>query len=205
MQEILTETPVAAAIFAFTILTSIYAFNNSHIFGKLMLHPHSVSKGKNLYQLISSGFIHKDWGHLFFNMLSFYFFAFSLEKIIGHWQFALLYVISLILSDLPTVAKHKNDYWYSSLGASGAVCAVVFSFILFYPFTSLMIFPIPLPIPAVLYGFLFLAYSSYAARKSNDGINHDAHFYGAIAGVTITIVLYPQVVEHFVSSISGAF
>lgn len=203
MLDILNETPVAAIIFIFTIVTSIYAFNNDTLNGKFMLHPYSVAKGKNLYQLISSGFIHKDWSHLIFNMLSYYFFAFNLEKIIGHWQFALLYMVSLILSDLPTVQRHKDHFWYNSLGASGAVCAVVFSFIVFAPLTKMIIFPLPIPIPAVIYGFLFLVYTSYAGRRSNDGINHDAHFYGAITGVLITIILYPRAIAHFINSISA--
>lgn len=206
MLEILQETPVAAIIFILTIITSIYAFNNSAIYGKFMLNPYSVSKGKNLHQLITSGFIHKDWPHLIFNMLSYYFFAFNLERTIGHWQFALIYIGSLILSDLPTVQKHKDHFWYNSLGASGAVCAVVFSFILFYPLTKLIIFPLPIPIPAVLYGFIFLAYTTYSGRKANDGINHDAHFYGAISGIILTIILYPQAFSIFISSVkSGLF
>ncbi len=206
MLQIFNETPVSSIIFVLTIITSIYAFNNATIYGKFMLHPYSVAKGKNLYQLITSGFIHKDWPHLIFNMLSYYFFAFNLEKTIGHWQFGVVYIVSLILSDLPTVQRHKDHFWYNSLGASGAVCAVVFSFILFYPLTKLIIFPIPIPIPAVLYGVIFLAYTTYAGRKSNDGINHDAHFYGAIAGVILTIILYPQAFTLFVNSMgSGLF
>lgn len=203
MQEIINETPVSALIFLFTIITSIYAFYDAGTYGKFMLHPYSVAKGKNVYQLITSGLIHQDWSHLIFNMLSYYFFAFNLERTIGHWQFGLLYFVSLILSDLPSVYRHKDHFWYNSLGASGAVCAVVFSFIMFSPMTKLIIFPIPIPIPAVLYGVLFLAYTSYAGRKANDGINHDAHFYGALAGVLITVALYPQAVSIFINSISG--
>ncbi len=202
MYQILNESPVSVIIFIFTIATSIYTFYQHALFGKLMLHPYSVSRGKNVYQLISSGFIHKDWQHLIFNMLSYYFFAFDLERTIGHWQFGVLYMIALILSDLPTVFKHKNNYNYHSLGASGAVCAVLFSFILFSPFTTLLIIPIPFPIPAIVYGVLFLIYTSYAWRKANDGINHQAHFYGALSGVLITIILYPQVIQFFFSSVS---
>ncbi len=115
------------------------AFSNETLYGKLMLHPYSVSKGKYLYTIITSGLIHKDWMHLAFNMLSFYFFAFQLEGIIGHWQFAVLYVLSLILSDIPSIVKHKNDFWYHSLGASGAISAVIFSYILFSPMSRMMI------------------------------------------------------------------
>ena len=204
MQEIFNETPVSSLIFLFTIITSIYAFYDEGTYGKFMLHAYSVAKGKNVYQLITSGFIHKDWSHLIFNMLSYYFFAFNLEQTIGHWQFGLLYFLSLILSDLPSVFRHKDHFWYNSLGASGAVCAIVFSFIMFSPMTKLIIFPIPIPIPAVLYGVLFLAYTTYAGRKANDGINHDAHFYGALAGIIITIALYPQAISIFIDSVASS-
>lgn len=203
MFEILNTSPVSSIIFIFTIVTSVYAFYNEETYGKFMLHAYSVAKGKNVYQLITSGFIHKDWAHLGFNMLSYFFFAFDLERQIGHWQFGLLYILSLILCDIPSVYKHRNNYNYHSLGASGAVCAVLFSFIMFSPLTTLIIFPIPFPIPSVIYGFLFLIYTSYAGRKSNDGINHDAHFYGALAGVFITIALYPQAIQIFIASIQA--
>ncbi|ADY53372.1 Rhomboid family protein [Pseudopedobacter saltans DSM 12145] len=205
MLSILNTAPVAAFIFAITVILSIYTFNKPGLFSKLMLHPYDVSRGKNIYQVLTSGFIHKDWSHLLFNMLSFYFFAFNLERVIGHWQFGLLYLGSLILCDIPSIQKHKNHSWYASLGASGAVCAVVFSSILFFPFSSLIIFPIPLPIPAILYGIIFLAYTSYAGKRSSDGINHDAHFFGAIAGIIITILLYPQVISHFLGEIRSVF
>lgn len=205
MQDYLQLTPVASIIFIFTIVTSIYAFYNADTYGKFMLHPYSVAKGKNIYQLITSGMIHKDWSHLIFNMLSYFFFAFPLEQIIGHWQFAVLYVASLALSDIPTIIKHKDDFWYNSLGASGAVCAVLFGYILFSPLDKLIIFPIPFPIPAVLFGVLYLIYSSYAARKSNDGINHDAHFYGAVTGILITFILYPQAIQIFIAKLSEGY
>ncbi|MXV49893.1 rhomboid family intramembrane serine protease [Pedobacter sp. HMF7647] len=200
MEELLRNSPVSSFIFLITIVTSLYAFYNEGVYGKFMLHPYSVSRGKSLYTFITSGLIHRDWGHLFMNMLSYYFFAFTLEGIIGSWQFGVLYMASLVLSDISTVIKYKDHYAYHSLGASGAVSAVVFSYILFDPLTKFIIFPLPIPIPAVIFGVLYLAYSVYASRQSSS-INHDAHFYGALSGIIITIVFYPQVIGMFFSKL----
>lgn len=195
--------PVASAIFAFTILTSVWAFSSENLYAQMILHPFSVYRGKRVYTVVTSGFIHNDWMHLFFNMLSYYFFAFQLEVVLGHWQFGLLYFVSLILSDLPTVYKHKNDEWYHSLGASGAVSAVIFSAILFNPLAKMMILPLPFGIPAVLFGVIYLVYCNYASKYSQDNINHDAHFFGAITGLLITIALQPHIVSYFLQQVSG--
>ncbi len=199
----LITAPVASFIFVITILTSIMAFSNDNLYGNMVLHPYSVYRKQRVYTVITSGLIHNDWMHLFFNMLSYYFFAFNLEKVLGHWQFGLLYVASLILSDLPTVYKHRNDDWYHSLGASGAVSAVIFSFIMFSPLTKMLIMPIPIGIPAVLFGVLYLIYCNYASKHSRDNINHDAHMFGALSGLLITIILYPHIVNSFLMEISG--
>ena len=204
MQEYLSATPVASFIFIVTIIGSLFAFSNEELYGKLMMHPYSVYRRKNVFTLITSGFIHKDWMHLFFNMLSYYFFAFALERIIGHWQFGVLYFVSMVLSDLPSVVKHKEDYWYHSLGASGAISAVLFSYILFSPMTTLMIMPLPIPIPAIIFGPLYLIYCSYASKYSRDNINHDAHLFGALSGLMITIALYPKVVPFFLHKVIAA-
>ena len=168
-----------------------------------MLHPYSVYRKKNVFALITSGFIHKDWMHLFFNMLSYYFFAFQLEAYIGHWQFAVLYMASLVISDLPSVAKHKNDYWYHSLGASGAVSAVIFSFIMYSPMTKMLLMPLPIPIPAILFGVLYLVYCHYASKHARDNVNHDAHFFGALCGVFITAILHPEILPLFIHQLTG--
>ena len=199
--EYLNQTPVASIIFLFTIITSIYAFNDQTLYGKFMLHPYSVSRRYKLYTLITSGLIHADWMHLIFNMMTFYFFAFQLEAMIGSWQFGVLYFLSLILSDIPSVIKHKNDMWYNSLGASGAISAVLFSYILFQPFSSMMIFPIPIPIWAIIFGPLYLVYCVYASKQSRDNINHDAHFFGALSGMIITVLIVPGVIPHFLGQI----
>lgn len=201
MQEYLAVAPVASVIFVITILVTLLAFSNEKLYDKLMLHPYSVYRGEKTYTIVTSGFIHKDWTHVFFNMLSYYFFAFKLEAYLGHWQFGLLYLASLVLSDLPSVLKHKNDFWYHSLGASGAISAVVFSCILFDPRSGIYVFPLPIAIPAVLFGVLYLAYCAYASKQSRDAINHDAHFFGAISGIMITIILYHQIIPHFLQQL----
>jgi membrane associated rhomboid family serine protease len=203
MMEYLMAMPVASAIFAITILTSIMALSNDNIYANMILHPYSVYRGQRVYTVITSGLIHNDWMHLFFNMMSYYFFAFQLEVMLGHWQFGLLYTASLILSDLPTIYKHKNDQWYHSLGASGAVSAVIFSYILFSPLSKMLIMPIPIGIPAVLFGVLYLVYCNYASKYSRDNINHDAHMFGALSGLLITIALNPHIVNSFLQQITG--
>ncbi|MBB2150058.1 rhomboid family intramembrane serine protease [Pedobacter gandavensis] len=201
--DYLTQTPVASVIFLFTIVTSIYAFNDPGLFGKFMLHPYSVSRKHKVYTLITSGLIHADWMHLIFNMMTFYFFAFRLEAMIGSWQFGLLYFLGLILSDIPSVIKHKNDMWYNSLGASGAISAVLFSFILFDPMSKMIIFPLPIPIWAWLFGLIYLAYCWQMAKRSGDNINHDAHFFGALTGMIVTVLLVPGIIPHFISRLIG--
>jgi membrane associated rhomboid family serine protease len=197
MEQYLTYAPVASVIFAVTIIVSLFAFYNEGVYDRLILQPYNVSRGKYVYTLITSGFIHADWMHLLFNMLTYYFFAFKLETILGHWQFGLLYMVSLVLSDLPSVAKHKKDFWYRSLGASGAVSAVIFSYIIYFPLDSMYIMFLPIPIPAIVFGVLYLIYCSYASKRGIGNINHDAHFFGALSGVMITVLLVPQIVPLF--------
>lgn len=201
--QFLTEAPVASFIFALTIACSIMAFSNDGVYGKMILHPYSVARKHNVFTLITSGLIHADWMHLAFNMFSFFAFAFQLEVYIGHWQFGVLYIVSLILSDLPTVVKHKDHYQYHSLGASGAVSAVIFGYIMYSPFSTLMIMPIPIEIYAVVFGVLYLVYCHFASKHARDNINHDAHFYGALCGVFLTVILHPGVLQTFVQQIKA--
>jgi membrane associated rhomboid family serine protease len=205
MQQILLDTPVASFIFVITIITSVMAFSNENLMANLILHPYSVYRNKRVYTVFTSGLIHNDWMHLAFNMFSYYFFAFNLEKRMGHWQFGLLYLVSLILSDLPTVYKHKDDYGYRCLGASGAVSAVIFGAILYDPVdSSIYLMFIPIGIPAVIFGVLYLIYCNYASKYAKDNVNHDAHLFGALSGLLITIILHPFVVSSFLQKISVA-
>lgn len=200
-------TPVASIIFALTIGLSMYVFANPHWFGRLMLHPYSIYRDKSkFYTVFTSGLIHKDWMHLLFNMVTFYYFGFALEQMfvqfsgtMGHFLFAALYMVSIVLSDIPTIYKHRNDSGYYSLGASGAICAVLFSFILFQPKAELGVFFI-IPMPAYLFALLFLGYCIWASKNDRDRINHDAHLYGAITGLVFTLLVYPWALGHFVGS-----
>ncbi|MDQ0969015.1 membrane associated rhomboid family serine protease [Flavobacterium sp. W4I14] len=201
--EYFNIAPVASVIFVFTIITSLYAFYDHSLYGKFMLHPYSVSKGQNVYTLITSGLVHADWMHLFFNMFTFYAFAFTLERLMGSWQFGLLYFLGLVLSDLPTVIKHKDHFNYNSLGASGAISAVLFSYILFNPMSKIYIMFIPIGIPAVVFGILYLIYCAYASRNSRDHINHDAHFFGALTGLIFTIIFVPGILQNFIAMLTG--
>lgn len=198
-------TPVASVIFVLTVGLSIYVFSNPQWYARLMLHPYTLSRDKSKwYMLFSSGLVHKDWMHLIFNMMTFYYFGFGLESmfvqfsgVLGHVLFGGLYVISLILSDIPTFIRQKNNESYYSLGASGAICAVLFSYIMFQPKATLGLFMI-IPIPAYLFAFLFLGYCIWASKKAADNINHDAHLFGALAGVGLTILLYPWSIGHLI-------
>lgn len=200
MMQYLNQMPVASIIFVFTLITSIYAFNDRQLMGNFIFHPYSVSKGIRPYTFITSGLIHADWMHLFFNMFTFYFFAFKLEVMIGHWQFGLLYFLGLVLSDVPSLIKHKDNYGYQSLGASGAISAVLFSYILFEPTTLLLVMFIPMP--AVLFAVLYLYYSWYMSKKGQDNIGHDAHFFGALTGLIFTVIFVPGIIPNFIQKLT---
>ena len=141
--------------------------------------------------MIMSGFIHADLGHLLFNMFTFYFFAFPMERYIGTPRFVVLYFLGLVLSHSCTWYKQRNNAEYASLGASGAISAVLFAYIVYFPTSTLMIIPIPVPIPAFLFAIGYVGYSYWAAAKSNDRINHDAHLCGAISGLAFVGVTDP--------------
>ena len=197
MIEYLTLAPVASVIFVITLATSLWAFSNPNIYAKFILNPYEASRGHRVYTIITSGLIHADWNHLFFNMLSFYFFAFDLEPVLGHWQFAVLYLASMVLADLPSIQKHKEDSWYNTLGASGAISAVVFSAILYNPLGQMGLIFLPFRIPAWIFGILYLVYCHFASKHARDNINHDAHFFGAVSGVIITFALHHDILNEF--------
>ncbi len=200
------DSPVATAVWLVTIAASLLAFlNRRFLFPRFALCPYAVRKDGAYYMLISSGLIHADFFHLLFNMLTFYFFAFRLERFLGSWRFCVLYFAALVISGIPSVIRHRHNPDYTTLGASGAVSAVVFSYILFRPTSTLLIFPLPFPIYAFIFGFLYLGYCFWAAKKARDNINHEAHYWGALAGIVLTIIMRPRAVSLFLSGIASIF
>jgi membrane associated rhomboid family serine protease len=197
------ESPAALIIFCATIGISLYALygKRQNLIDKFALQPWKVFRQMTWYQTITSGFLHADMMHMMFNMLTFYFFAFQLEKVIGTGSFVVIYFGSMMLADVTSLLKHKDDYAYRSIGASGAISGVLFSFILFFPKAPLGIMFLPIPIPAPIFAVLYLAYCYYAARHADDMINHEAHFWGALAGVVLTVLLKPNVVDYFLNQI----
>jgi membrane associated rhomboid family serine protease len=147
-----------------------------------LLRPYWMLKERDYATLITSGFIHGDVGHLFFNSLTLFFFGPDLERRIGSAKFLALYFIGLVLSSAGTVLKQKNNPDYAALGASGAILAVLFAFIVYFPTRTLYLY-FAIPIPAVVFAFGYMAYSWWASKHRQDRINHDAHFDGALTGL----------------------
>ena len=194
-------------------LISYQAFSNRQLFEKFLHHPYSEKREKSYYRWITSGFIHGDFTHLLINLFVFLSFGESVEKIFvanfgalpGRLYFLLLYFGSMIAADLFTYFKHQDNSSFRSVGASGAIAGVVFSYVLFAPMNTLLVMFI-IPMPAVLFAVLYVAYSFYASKKGMHQLfDHDAHLWGSIAGLIITILLIPESITHFVSEISKVF
>ncbi|UFH34634.1 rhomboid family intramembrane serine protease [Flavobacterium acetivorans] len=183
------------AIIIANVLISFKGFNDLSFFRKYEFHMGSVRSGEQI-RILSSGFLHADIGHLAFNMITLYFFAPVVIQLLGSFSFVIIYFGSLIFGSLLTIVFHKNDYNYRAIGASGAVTGILYSAILLQPNMMLGLFFI-VPIPAYLFGILYLLYSIYGMKTKNDNIGHTAHFGGAAGGYLITLVTYPQLlIEH---------
>ena len=181
---------ILIVIIAVTCFFSYKGMNDLAFFRKFEFHIGSIRAGEHI-RMISSGFLHADLGHLFFNLFTLYMFAPVVSSYFGDFTFLLIYMASLVFGSLLTLLMHKNDYSYRAIGASGAVTGILYSAILIDPSMSLYLFFIPIPIPAYLFGIGYLLYSIYGIKAKNDNIGHTAHFGGAIGGYIFTIVKEP--------------
>jgi membrane associated rhomboid family serine protease len=199
------ETPFSYLIIGITSLVSYLALNNQNLLSKLMFNAVLVKENRQYYRMLTSGFVHNDYGHLFFNMLTLFFFGPPIERImhfyigLPNYTFPLFYLAAIAVSEIPSYIKHKANPNYWSLGASGATSAVTFALILIKPWMLIYIKFIPLP--AIIYGVGYLAYSAYMGKKGGDNIGHTAHLFGALFGIVAFIAIYPPVVQIFMQQI----
>jgi membrane associated rhomboid family serine protease len=177
-------------IIVVTVLFSYKGFNDLQFFRKFEFHIGSIRAGDQI-RMFSSGFLHADIGHLFFNMFTLYMFAPVVVNYFGEASLFLIYMVSLASGSLLTLLMHKNEYSYRAIGASGAVTGIIYSAILLQPDMMLGLFYV-IPIPAYLFGIGYLLYSIYGMKAKNDNIGHTAHFGGAIGGYLITILKDPS-------------
>ena len=186
---------------------SYYAFSNYSLMDKLILNPYKVSKRREYYRFVTSGFVHADFGHLIFNMLSLWFVGEGIEQLFaalfgasGSLYYLFLYLVGIIVSDIPSYLKNRTNSNYNSLGASGGVSAVLFAAILFAPTMTVSLYFF-IKMKAFIFGILFLGYSYYEARKGTSYVNHSAHMVGAIFGLVFMAVVYPAAVPGFFAQI----
>lgn len=195
---------ITLLIIAVTCIVSFIALNNPRLMDDLILWPPAIEKKKEYHRLVTYGFIHADFFHLLFNMVTLFFFGRAMEPIyaayMGQFGFVLFYLGALVVSILPTFLANRHNANYRSLGASGAVSAVLFAFILVAPWARMVVFVIPMP--AIIYAVLYVAYSIWMDRQGNDNVNHSAHLWGAAYGVAFTLIMKPDLISHFLSELA---
>jgi membrane associated rhomboid family serine protease len=199
---------VTIGISVVTVLLSLLGFSNREVFDKCKFNPYDIRHGGQWYRFFTYGFFHAGWFHLIINMLVLLSFGDLVEKAFHFYfhsryvlYYLLLYFGAILLSVIPAFGKHKNDVFYNAVGASGAVSAVVFASILISPLQKVYLFFIPIGIPAVIFGFLYLAYEFYMSRRAKDNIGHDAHLWGAIYGLAFTILAKPKIFMDFLEKL----
>ncbi|MDQ8936086.1 rhomboid family intramembrane serine protease [Acinetobacter rudis] len=185
-----------------TVIVSIAAFNMPALMNRLIFKPTAMRQGQ-IDRFITHGFVHADATHLLFNMITLFFFGSIIESFYRQYfydlGFVLFYLGGLIFAILPSYLKHKNNPYWASLGASGAVSAVLFAYILFEPWHLIFVFFIP--VPAIIFAFLYVFYSLWAGRRYGDNINHSAHLWGAAYGVIVTLLIEPRILAHFITKL----
>ena len=198
------QGPITLILIAITALVSWMAFNNRKLADRLILWPPAIDKHKQYDRLVTYGFIHADFGHLLFNMVTLYFFGRSIEVIMlgitgQWWVYPLFYLAALVVSILPTYLKNQKNPNYLSLGASGAVSAVLFAYILIAPWKLILVMFIPAP--AIIYAAFYVGYSIWMDKKGGDNVNHSAHLAGAAFGVMFMLIMEPELLQHFLQSL----
>jgi len=190
---------------------SILGFQRVELMSRYDFSPYRITHRNEYYRFFSHAFLHTDWVHLLINMLVFYSFGRYVEGIFeqlemagfihsGEFNYILLYMVSIIISSLSTFIKKRNDPYYVSVGASGAVSAVLFTSIFFSPLEKVYLYGL-LPLPGIVFGILYLAYSSYMGKKGKDNINHDAHFWGAVFGLIYPVLMESSLLKGFLNQI----
>ncbi len=198
------ELSLTIILIAITCASSYYAWKNPEFLEKSLFTPYRVYNRKEYARFILSGFVHKDGVHLLFNMFTFYFFGevveiflgYMLGENLGNLVFVLFYLSAIVISDIPTYIKEKENPSYHALGASGGTAAMVFASIVLMPLADICIFGI-FCLPGFLLGVMFLAYAYFKGKAADDNINHDAHLYGALFGIAFILLLEPARAGHF--------
>ena len=197
-----SQVSAALVLFVATIAISLIGlFGAPKLIERSLFRPYWFLRRKEYDTVIMSGFVHADLMHLIFNMMTFYFFAFALERRMGTLAFVALYLAGLLISHAGTYYKQRRNPEYACLGASGAISAVLFAAIVYFPEQSIMILPIPIPIPAPLFALLYLGYTYYASRHPHGRINHDAHLGGAITGLLFVALTEPRAYGNLLQSV----
>lgn len=208
---------ITIIILILTCVISFTAFSNQRIIDDLIFYPPAITNRNQWYRFITNGFIHADFGHLAFNMFSLYMFGEFVEKYFvfmfsgqGKIMYLVMYLSALLICLLPTYFKNRNNYHYRSLGASGAVSAVVFAGIFLEPTIKIGLLFVPPIIPGFVFGPLYLALSAYMSKRGGDNINHSAHFWGAVWGIVFVIIASKllsgfDALGNFIDSVSGYF
>ena len=181
-----------------TVLVSMLAWSHPRVMNRLVFWSPAIQKGQ-FDRFITYGFVHSNFMHLLFNMVTLYFFGQAIERFYRQFAFdmgfALFYIGALMIAILPSYWSNRNNPQWASLGASGAISAILFAFVLFSPWSLIWVFFVPMP--AIVFAILYVGYTLWAQRRYNSGINHSAHLWGAIYGVVMTMILQPSLGSQF--------
>lgn len=202
------DLSITLVLIIITAISSYYGINNAAFMEHWMFTPYKIKRNGQWDRFITSGFIHKDYMHLLFNMFTFYFFggvveqmlAYKFGVVMGGVAFVLFYLLAIVISDIPTYLKNQDNSYYRALGASGGTAATVFASIILLPLSDICLFGI-LCLPGFILGILFLLYSYFKGKNQDDAINHDAHLYGAIFGIVFILVVSPGSAMTFINEV----